>query len=139
MAVEVPVAVHVLLRRDTLFVPPGMLLSEDVVGWPAHGQRVALADARIGGRRRLRAKARQLGLHVEEEYAVLPTWERATFIVQDRGPALRWFFTAVATVPPGLARGAAVVDLALRWATATRAVRLAGHVVPGRLLIARRV
>jgi hypothetical protein len=139
MTDRLPVAVRVLLTADTLFVQPGEVPGDDLVGALRSGQRVALADARLGSRRRLRMRARRLGLRIEAEYAVLPTWGRAAFVVQDRKPTLRWLFTTVATVPPGLARGAAVVDLGLRAATATHAARLAGHLVPGRLVIASRL
>jgi hypothetical protein len=138
MADRLPVAVRVLLTADTLFVPPGEVPGDDLVRALRSGQRVAFADARVGGRRRLRTRARHLGLRIEAEYAVLPSWGRAAFVVQDRSATLRWLFATVATVPPGLARGSAVVDLGLRAATATRAVRLAGHLVPGRLVIASR-
>jgi hypothetical protein len=138
MTDRLPVAVRVLLTSDTLFVRPGEVPGDDLVRSLRSGQRVALADARIGSRRRLRTRARRMGLRIEAEYAVLPSWGHAAFVVQDRKPTLRWLFATVATVPPGLARGAAVVDLGLRAATAMRAVRLAGHLAPGRLVIANR-
>jgi hypothetical protein len=138
MTDRLPVAVRVLLTSDTLFVQPGEVPGDDLVRSLRPGQRVALADARIGSRRRLRTRARRLGLRIEAEYAVLPSWGQAAFVVQDRKPTLRWLFATVATVPPGLARGAAAVDLGLRAATAMRAVRLAGHLAPGRLVIANR-
>lgn len=133
-----PVAVRVLLTSETLFVPPGEEPGHDLVRSLRSGQRVALGDARIGARRRLRERARRLDLRIEGEYAVLPTWGHASFVVQDRSPTLRWLFSTVATVPPGVARGAAVVHLGLRAAAASGAVGLAGHLVPGRLVIASR-
>jgi len=132
-----PFPVQALVGADTFFLPPGELPDAAQLRAFGHGRTVALSDAAVGGRRRLRRNARLLGLEVVAEYAVLPSWGRATFVVEDEERTVRWLFSTIATVPPGVARGAGLLDLALRLATATGAVRLVGHLVPGRLLLAR--
>ena len=104
----------------------------------AAGTRVALSDHRPGGRKRLRRKALRLGLRIEREFVVLPTWHRAAFLVEDHDSTLRWLWATLATVPPGVARGAFVVDAAARGVPLIRLWGAIGLLVPGRLLIASR-
>ncbi|MFM6849326.1 MAG: hypothetical protein ACKOVB_09510 [Terrabacter sp.] len=136
-----------------LLVPSGA-----VVAWPADhadhvrvqqasvGTVVALADDRPGGRGRLRRAARRLGVRVEAEYVVLPSWRLASFVTTDDAGTLSWLVESFLTTPPGVARGHRVVNGASRIgrrAVATRvgaaAVRLVvTSVVPGRLVVGRR-
>lgn len=104
----------------------------------AAGTRVALADDRPGGRRRLRRRASRLGLRVDQEFVVLPSWHRAAFLVEDHASTLGWLWATLATVPPGVARGAFVVDAAVRGGPRTRPWGFVGLLVPGRLIIASR-
>lgn len=133
-----PAAVRVLLSSDSLVVLPGEDLSPAEVRQMAPGQRIALAQASFGSRRRLRRCADRLGLRIEAEYAVLPTWERAAFVVEDHPSTLSWLFATLATVPPGMARGAGLLDVGLRGSRRAGLARLSGRVVPGRLLVASR-
>ena len=136
-----------------LLVPSGA-----VVAWPsdhadhvrvrraAVGTVVALADARPGGRGRLRRAARSLGVSVEAEYVLLPSWRSATFVSTDDAGTLAWLVESFLTTPPGVARGHRVVNGASRIgrrAVATRAGAaavqlLVGSVVPGRLVVGTR-
>jgi hypothetical protein len=144
--VNVPAAAGVLL-------PPGGLL-----GWPSDpqdvervravpaGATVALADRRPGGRRRLRRAAERLGVHVDAEYLVLPTWRLAAFVVSDDPDALKWLVETFLSTPPRIARGHALAEgattLARRVVQSRIGVeavrRLLGAVAPGRLVIGTR-
>lgn len=99
---------------------------------------VVLIDQRPFSRRRLRRLARKLAIDVEREFIVLPTLGRPIVLVDDTEPAVRHFWTAIATVPPGLAFSAvpasALLGLARRlpWSWT-------GAAAPGRALVGRRL
>jgi hypothetical protein len=125
-----------------LLCPPGAVEIDlstgpvDVEPLPL-GLTVVLRAQRLFSRRRLRKAARELGVVVEREFVVLPSVENAMVVIDDTAEAIRYFWSAVATVPPGLAFTAvpasAVLGLArlLPW-------RLTGAAVPGRIVIGRR-
>jgi hypothetical protein len=98
---------------------------------------VVLVDQRPFSRRRLRRLARQLSIEIEREFVVLPTLRRPIVLIDDTEPAVRHFWTAIATVPPGLAFSAvpasALLSLARRlpWGWT-------GAAAPGRALVGRR-
>ena len=98
---------------------------------------VVLMDQRPLSRRRLRRVARDLGVVLEREFVVLPTIGRPMVVIDDVETAVRHFWTAVATVPPGLAFTAvpasALLGLARRapW-------RWTGAIAPGRVVIGTR-
>ena len=97
---------------------------------------VVLVDQRPGSRRRLRRTARKLGVTLEREFVVLPTLGRPMVVVDDVEEAVRHFWTAVATVPPGLAfavPASALLALARRtpW-------RWTGALAPARVVVGRR-
>jgi hypothetical protein len=110
------------------------------------GSLVALADRRPGARRRLRHAAYRLGVRVEVEYVVLPTWSRATFVAADDVSTVTWVLSTFSTTPPYVTRGAYLLDAAQRvWqrVAATRAGAVTTHrlvcaLAPGRLLIGTR-
>lgn len=97
---------------------------------------VVLVDDRPFSRRRLRRLADQLSVVIEREVIVLPTLGRPIILVDDTEAAVRHFWTAIATVPPGLAFTAlpatAMLGLArlLPW-------RWTGAAAPGRATIGR--
>jgi hypothetical protein len=99
---------------------------------------VVLVDQRPFSRRRLRRLARRLSIGIEREFIVLPTLRRPIILVDDTEPAVRHFWTAIATVPPGLAFSAlpasALLGLARRlpWSWT-------GAAAPGRALVGRRL
>ena len=64
---------------------------------------VVLIDQRPFSRRRLQRLARELAIEVEREFIVLPTLRHPLVLVDDTESAVRHFWTAIATVPPGLA------------------------------------
>jgi hypothetical protein len=100
--------------------------------WP-----VVLIDQRPFSRRRLRRLARTLSIEVEREFIVLPTLRRPLLLIDDTEAAVRHFWSAIATVPPGLALTAlpatALLALArfLPWSWT-------GGIAPGRALVGRR-
>jgi hypothetical protein len=98
---------------------------------------VVLIDQRPFSRRRLRRLARELSIEIEREFIVLPTIGRPIVAIDDTEAAIRHFWTAIATVPPGLAISAvpasALLSLARRlpWSWT-------GAAAPGRALVGRR-
>jgi hypothetical protein len=99
---------------------------------------VVLIDQRPFSRRRLRQLARELSIEIEREFIVLPTLGRPIVLIDDTEPAVRHFWTTIATVPPGLAVSAvpasALLSLARRlpWSWT-------GAAAPGRALVGRRL
>jgi hypothetical protein len=133
---QVPTAVRVLLPPGSVVFGPGDSDPVDKVAELAPGGRVALADCRVGSGRRLRRRARRLGLDVHAEYVVLPTWSQATFVVEADQDTVAWLLTTLGTVPPGVRHGARLVDLLVRGATVTPWLhRAVAALAPGRLLV----
>jgi hypothetical protein len=98
---------------------------------------VVLVDQRPFSRRRLRRLAAELGIVLEREFVVLPTVERPLMVIDDTKEAVRFFWTAVATVPPGLAL-TAVPASALLGIARRAPWRWTGALAPGRVVIGRR-
>lgn len=98
---------------------------------------VVLIDQRPFSRRRLQRLARTLSIEVEREFIVLPTLRHPLMLVDDTEAAVRYFWSAIATVPPGLAFTAlpasALLAVArkLPWSWT-------GAAAPGRALVGRR-
>ncbi|TDO48920.1 hypothetical protein EV651_12244 [Kribbella sp. VKM Ac-2571] len=97
---------------------------------------VVLLDQRARSRRRLRRTARELGVVLEREFVVLPTLDRPMVVVDDVEEAIKYFWTAVATVPPGFA-------FALPASACLGLARLApwrwtGALAPARVVVGRR-
>lgn len=133
---EVPTAVRVLLPPGSVVLGPGATDTPDLLRGVAPGGRVGLVDSRVGSGRRLRRRARRLGLDVRAEYVVLPTWGQATFVVEADQDTVAWLLTTLGTVPPGVRRGAHLVDVLVRRATATPWLhRTVATMAPGRLLV----
>ena len=143
---SVPVPVRVLLPAGTEMAWPTQ--PEDVarvMGLPS-GAAVALADRRPGARGRLRRAAEHLGVRVEAEYIVLPTWGHATFVAADDPATVRWLLSTFTTTPPRVTRGVSLIEVlqrATRRASSTRAGAVAvqqvvGALVPGRILVGTR-
>ncbi len=136
-----------------LLVPSGAL-----VAWPSEpadgvrvqrapaGTVVALADSGRGGRRRLRRAAARLGVQVDAEYVLLPSWRIASFVTSDDAGTLAWLVDSFLTTPPGVVHGHRIVHGATRLArraVGTRpgaaAVRLlVASAVPGRIVLGTR-
>ena len=98
---------------------------------------IVLLDQRPFSRRRLRRVARELGVLVEREFVVLPSVGRPMVIMDDTKEAVRHFWNAVATVPPGLALTALPASALLGLARLAP-WRWTGAVAPGRVVIGRR-
>ena len=94
-------------------------------------------DQQPFSRRRLRRLARGLGVVVEREFVVLPSLGRPMVVIDDVEEAVRHFWTAVATVPPGLAFTALPASALLGLARIAP-WRWTGAVAPGRVVIGRR-
>jgi hypothetical protein len=98
---------------------------------------VVLIDQRPFSRRRLRKLARQLSIAVEREFIVLPTLRRPIVLIDDTEAAVRHFWTAIATVPPGLAITALPASVLLGLARQLP-WSWTGAAAPGRALVGRR-
>ncbi|MEU4396538.1 hypothetical protein [Kribbella sp. NPDC023855] len=113
------------------------VVGEDLTGQLKPDLQVVLIDQRPFSRRRLRRLARELSIEIEREFIVLPTLERPIVLIDDTGPAVRHFWSTIATVPPGLAVSAlpasALLSVARRlpWSWT-------GGVAPGRAVVGRR-
>lgn len=133
---EVPTAVRPLLPPGSVVLGPGCTDDPEALRALAPGGRVALVDSRLGSSRRLRRRARRLRLQVRAEYVVLPTWSQATFVVEADEDTVAWLLKTLGTVPPGVRRGARLVDVLMRRATATPWLhRTVATTAPGRLLV----
>ncbi len=139
----VPASASVLLPSTAPLVWPSVAAdAERALGLPA-GSPVALADRRAGGRGRLRRAAVRLGVEVESEYVVLPTWSSATFVAADDRDAVRWLLSTFLTTPPRMVRGRLALEGARRLVEATTRTRVGaasvrlvlGALVPGRLVV----
>jgi hypothetical protein len=122
--------------------PPGTaeidLRSGPVVTAELSGEfPVVLIDQRPFSRRRMRRVARELGVVLEREFVVVPSVDRPLVVVDDTREAIRHFWTAVATVPPGLTL-ATVPASALLGLARLAPWRWTGAVAPGRVVIGRR-
>ncbi len=98
---------------------------------------VVLIDQHPFSRRRLRRLARGLGVVVEREFVVLPSLGRPMVVIDDVEEAVRHFWTAVATVPPGLALTALPAS-ALLGVARIAPWRWTGAGAPARVVIGRR-
>ncbi len=98
---------------------------------------VVLIDQRPFSRRRLQRLARRLSIEVEREFIVLPTLHRPLLLVDDTEAAVRHFWSAIATVPPGLALTALPVSALLALARILP-WRWTGAAAPARALVGRR-
>jgi hypothetical protein len=132
---ELPPSVRVLLPPGSVLLGPGRSPKVADPRRLARGTPVALVDNRIGSRSRLRRRAARLGLDVEREYLVLPTWGQPTFVVEDEPDLLGWLFLSLATVPPNVTRGAWLVDVVTRLLRTSWGRALASRLAPGRLLV----
>lgn len=97
---------------------------------------VLLTDVAFS-RLRLRLLARRAGIRIDRELIAVPSTSASLVLVDDSKSAVRHFWAAVATVPPGLTRSSAPATLLV---TLARKLpwRLTGAVAPGRVLIGRR-
>lgn len=140
----VPEAVRLITEPGDLILEPhwraerhNILPPGGIAALPS-GSRVVLTDDRPGGRIRLRRQAARLGLQISREYVVLPSWRRASFVVEDHPTTLAWLWATLATVPPGVCRGSLLAEAAVRGGRHRLVLVVAGSVAPGRVVIARR-
>ena len=139
----VPASASLLVPSGATVVWPSVPAdAERALGLPA-GSPVALADRRSGGRGRLRRAAVRLGVEVESEYVVLPTWSSATFVAADDRDAVTWLLSTFLTTPPRVVRGRLALEAVRRLVAATTRTRVGaasvrlvlGALVPGRLVV----
>jgi hypothetical protein len=124
-----------------LLCPPGTIeidlrSAEHETNLPDVIGPVVLKDQRPFSRRRLRLAAARLGLVVEREFVVLPTLVRPMVVIDDTEPAVRHFWSSIATVPPGLVL-TAVPASALLGVARHLPWRWTGAAAPGRVVIGR--
>lgn len=98
---------------------------------------IVLIDQRPFSRRRLRRTAQRLSIEIEREFIVLPTLRHPLVLIDDTEAAVRHFWTAIATVPPGLAITAVPASALLALAR-TLPWSWTGAAAPGRALVGRR-
>lgn len=141
---RVPEAVRLVTEPGDLILEPrwraprhSILPPGGIAALPS-GSRVVLTDDRPGGRIRLRRKAAWLGLQISREYVVLPSWRRASFVVEDHPTTLAWLWATLATVPPGVSRGSLLAEAAVRGGRHRLVLAVVGSVAPGRVVIASR-
>ena len=121
--------------------PPAMVeVREPTVaalsGLPS-GTTVALVSERPLSRSRLRRLAAQADVVVERELIVVRVGGRAVVVLDDQEVAVRHFWDAVITVPPGVTVAALPLGAAIRLARSLP-WEWTGLVVPGRVLLGRR-
>ena len=98
---------------------------------------IVLIDQRPFSRRRLRRTAQWLSIEIEREFIVLPSLRHPLVLIDDTEAAVRHFWTAIATVPPGLAITAVPASALLALAR-TLPWSWTGAAAPGRALVGRR-
>ena len=128
-----PPAVRALLPAGAVVLDQDQV---DPVGL-AGGRPVVLTDSRPGARARLRRRAGRLGLVVDGEHVVLPTWGSAAFVVEDDPHVIGWLWDTLVTVPPRARRSAPLVELAVRLGALGPVRRALLWGAPGRVLFGR--
>lgn len=101
------------------------------------GSQVALALDGPLARRRLRRLARRCGVRVDRELVAVPSTTRPVAVFDDEESAVRHFWTAVVTVPPGVAGPAPLLTVAL-WLARRMPWTWTGALAPTRVIIGRR-
>lgn len=101
------------------------------------GRQVALALDGPLARWRLRRLARRGGVRVDRELVAVPSTTRPIAVFDDEESAVRHFWTAVVTVPPGVAGLAPLLTVALRLAR-RMPWTWTGALAPTRVVIGRR-
>lgn len=130
-----PMAVQVLLPAGSIVLWPGLARDGVDLTDVARGRWIVLIDWRLGSRWRLRRRAARLGLLIQSEYLVLPSWGAAAFAVEDDPDTLAWLMTTIATVPPSLARGTRLLDVLLRMLQGPGGRGALRRLAPGRVLV----
>jgi hypothetical protein len=103
---------------------------------PAGGAPLALCASGPFARRRLRRAAARAGVALEREYLALPSVASPAFLIEDGPAAVDYFRDRILTPPPGMARGAAAGDLAVRTVRLVPR-RVLSALAPGRIAIGR--
>lgn len=101
------------------------------------GSPVVVSAAGVGSKRRTRSFARAAELTVDAEYLAYPALSAPAFLVRQGRRPLRYFWSTLAAVPPGTARHAAALDLAIALLRRLPPV-IQGQTARGRLLVGRR-
>lgn len=132
---EVPACVRVLLPPGSILLGPTDRPQVTDLLRLGKEARVALAANGVGSRGRLQRRAARLGLSVQAEYVVLPTWQQPTFVVEDDRDLLGWLLASLATVPPNLTRGTWLVDVVARAIRTPWGRAAVARLAPARLLV----
>jgi hypothetical protein len=102
------------------------------------GTPLALLVRTPGGRALGRSFARRAGVTIEREYLALPGPAAPAYLVEDTPEAIRTFWRAAVTIPPGVAVAAPLAEGAMRVVEVLSAWRLLGALLPGRILVGAR-
>jgi hypothetical protein len=101
------------------------------------GTAVALVTDGPLNRVRLRRRARRSGVHIDRHLIVVPTTTAPLVVLDDTEDAVRHFWGAVATAPPGLTWARAPAGVAL-WLGRRVPWRWTGILAPGCVLVGSR-
>lgn len=127
-------------------VPPGVAsfdlprrgsrlhIQEQVRRLPS-GTAVAIRARGMGSSLRCSRFARRAGLSVAKSYLQLPSASAPAFLVETAPASLDYLMKAVATVPPGAATAAPVMDFALRGFRKIGKSRLLMALAPNLLMV----
>jgi hypothetical protein len=133
-----PPGVSILLDPTSIVIRPLSVRRRLALNQVPKETPIVLIGSRIGARGQLRGVAARSGLRIEREYVVLPSWRSPSFVVEDNVNTLRWLWSTLATVPPGMNSGGRAADLVLRLGRRGPLLALLGWLAPGRVVIARR-
>lgn len=103
------------------------------------GTPVVLLASSLGSLRRCRRFASTAGIRVEREYVPLPSMQAPRYIVENTPRSLEYFWSTLATVPPG--KGEMVAGPAEALFRLTRALvplSVLGWLAPGCISVGRR-
>src|SRR5258706_2254520 len=81
------------------------------------GAQIVLCDGAPASRARSRRLASASGVAIEREYLAIPSFRRPLFILHDGPASARYFWTHVATAPPGATRHAVLISAIVRLTT----------------------
>jgi hypothetical protein len=99
------------------------------------GTPVVLLDHRPGGRFRARRIASTGAMVIDRQYVAIPSLRRAIVVADDSRDSLRWACRSLVAPPPGIARGHALFDTAVRLLR--RRPEVASWISAGRVVVGR--
>lgn len=102
------------------------------------GTPVMLLARSFGSLRRCRSFADAAGLEVEGEYLPLPSTRAAAYLIENAPESVAYFWTTLATAPPGARGLSAPIEVLLKLARDVIPWSLLGAMAPGCAVVGRR-